>query len=60
MHVSNSRRRAAVTAEEVDVHSRWRKVLVCYGRPRAAKAVKRRTNRRERREAAAEVRKAAW
>jgi hypothetical protein len=44
-----SRRRCA-NADEADVHSRWRHVLACTARPGYCAAVKRRTNRRERRE----------
>lgn len=43
-------RRRIVTAEEHDVHTGWRKYLCYCIRPGVTKAVKRRTNRRERRE----------
>lgn len=49
-------RRRIVTADEQDVHTKWRHILVCYQRAGAARKVKTATNRRERREARAEVR----
>lgn len=42
--------RRCITAEEHDVHTGWRAVLCSYRRAGKAKAVKRRSNRRERRE----------
>ena len=57
MHQSTGRRRAAVTAEEQDVYTGWRKVLIWTGRAGTVKGVKRRTHRRERREATAEIRR---
>lgn len=44
------------TSEEQDVYSKWRKVLIWASRPGAVKKVKRRTHKRERREAKAELR----
>ena len=51
-------RRRIVTAEEQDVYTDWRRVLCWVTRAGAVKAVKRRTHRRERREARAEIRAA--
>lgn len=45
------------SGEEQDVYSKWRKVLIWASRPGAVKKVKRRTHKRERREAKAEIRK---
>jgi hypothetical protein len=56
MIVSDTRRRVAVTADENDVHTGWRHIMVSYQRAGKAKNVKRRTNRRERREARDEIR----
>lgn len=44
-------RRKILTAEEQDVHTGWRHVMCSYQRAGATAQVKRRTNRRERREA---------
>lgn len=49
-------RRRVVTSEELDVHTRWRHVLCYLHRAGAKAAVKRRTNRRERREGQREIR----
>jgi hypothetical protein len=46
--------RRAVNGDEVDAHSRWRRVIA-WRRGEVA-AIKRRTNRRERREGNAEIR----
>ena len=46
------------SADEYDVHTRWRAVYVWTKRPGATDRVKRRTRRRERREGKAEVRAA--
>jgi hypothetical protein len=54
--MSNTRRRVALSADECDAHSGWRHVMVRYQRPGMAKKVKRRTNRRERRQARHEIR----
>lgn len=43
-------------SEEQDVYTGWRKVLIWASRPGAIKKVKRRTHKRERREAKAELR----
>ena len=51
-------RRRIVTAEEQDVYTDWRSMLRWVTRPGRVKAVKRRTHRRERREARAEIRAA--
>lgn len=48
-------RRRAITADEVDVHSRWRRYHTCYQRAGKAAKVKRATNRRERREGKTET-----
>jgi len=48
-------KRRIATAEEQDVHTRWRKVFCWTRRAGATAAVKRRTNRRERREARVEI-----
>jgi hypothetical protein len=50
-------RRRVITSEEQDVHTRWRHFLCYLHRAGAKAAVKRRTNRRERREGKHEVRK---
>lgn len=55
--VSDREPRRAVTADEVDVHSRWRKVIAACYRPGYTAAVKRRTNRRERRERREDIRR---
>lgn len=58
-HVVVQRRvlmRQIKTSEEQDVYSKWRKVLIWASRPGAVKKVKRRTHKRERREAKAELR----
>lgn len=57
MIIKNVRRRVAITGDECDAHSRyWRRVMVRYGRAGVAKKAKRRTNRRERRDAQREIR----
>jgi hypothetical protein len=48
--------RRIADGDEQDVYSRWRHVMCWTQRAGAVKAVKRRTHRRERREAAAEIR----
>lgn len=48
-------RRRIVTADEQDVYTGWRRVLVWTQRAGAVKAVKRGTHRRERREGKAEI-----
>lgn len=48
--------RAIKTADEYDVHTGWRKWYLWTQRPGATAAVKRRTRRRERREAKAALR----
>lgn len=48
-------KRRAVDGDEQDVYSAWRKLLCWTQRPGATKKVKRRTHRRERREARAEI-----
>lgn len=55
MYVTDTVPRRAVHCEEADVHSPWRYALVWCGRPGATSRVKRRTNRRERREGARDV-----
>lgn len=55
MDSSNSEPRRAVTADEKDVYSGWRKLLCCFDRAGATKRVKRSTNRRERRELSADT-----
>jgi len=50
------RQRRAITGDEVDVHGRWRRKFTVCGRAGYCKAVKRRTNRRERREGKTETR----
>ena len=57
MQQSTGRRRGAFTGDEVDVHGRWRHIFTCTGRPGYTAAVKRRTNRRERREGKTEIRR---
>lgn len=44
-------KRIIVNGDEQDAYTGWRKVLVWTSRPGAVKSVKRRTHRRERREA---------
>lgn len=51
--------RRIVTADEEDVHTRWRRLLCSFQRAGATAKVKRRTRRRERREGKAEVRREA-
>lgn len=46
-------RRRIITGDEQDIHTRWRHLLVLQ--PGYVRSVKRDTNRRERREAAAEI-----
>lgn len=58
--VSDSRRRVALTADENDAHTTWRHIMVRYKRAGAAKRVKRRTNRRERREVLQDIREQDW
>lgn len=48
--------RRALTGDEVDAYSSWRKYYCYLQRPGAVKAIKRRTHRRERREGRAEIR----
>jgi hypothetical protein len=50
-------KRVAINGEESDVFSRrWRRMLTCTQRPGYCKKVKRRANRRERREGKQEAR----
>lgn len=49
-------RRITRTADEYDVHTGWRKYYLWTQRPGATAKVKRRTRRRERHEARAELR----
>jgi hypothetical protein len=49
-------RRRVVTADEHDVYTGWRKLLIWTSRPGATKKVKKRTHRRERREGKQEIR----
>jgi len=51
-------RRPIVTWEEQDAYTGWRRVLCYLKRPGAVKAIKRRTHKRERREAKREI--SAW
>jgi len=52
--------RRIVTADEQDVHTRWRK-LYCYTlRAGVAASVKRETNRRERRERKLDAQRRVW
>jgi hypothetical protein len=44
------------TAEEQDVYTRWRQLLIWTGRAGAVKKVKKRTHRRERIEGKKEIR----
>lgn len=53
-------RRRIVTDDEQDVHTGWRRVYSKYRRAGAASRVKKRTNRRERREGKAAVRAQAF
>ena len=48
-------RRRIVTGEEQDVYTAWRRLYYWTQRAGAVKAVKRRTHRRERREAAFDI-----
>lgn len=48
--------RLSKSGDEYDVHTGWRKVYVWTQRPGATSKVKRRTRRRERREAKAAIR----
>lgn len=50
-------RRRIIGSDENDVHTGWRHVMTSYTRAGAAKEVKKRTNRRERREGREEVRR---
>lgn len=49
--------RRIVSADEQDAYTGWRKYLIWTSRPGAVKKVKRRTHKRERREAQADIRK---
>ncbi len=49
-------RRRIVTWDEQDAYSPWRRVLSYIQRPGVRKGIKRRTHRRERREAKTEIR----
>jgi hypothetical protein len=53
------RRRIKWWAEE-DVHTGWRHYMTYYTKAGRAKAVKRRTNRRERREGKRDIDKGTW
>ncbi len=54
-------KRRCKSGDEQDVHSkRWRRWLCWTQRAGACKAVKRRSNRRERQEAKAEIRREEW
>ena len=48
-------RRRIVTWDEQDGYARWRRVLAYVQRPGVRKGIKRRTHRRERREAKTEI-----
>lgn len=48
-------KRIAKTGDEVDAYSKWRKYFVYLSRPGAVKSIKRRTHRRERREAKQDI-----
>ena len=50
--------RRIVTGEEQDAYTGWRRYLCSMQRAGAVKQVKRRTHKRERREAKGEIRKA--
>lgn len=50
-------KRRCVTADERDAYTAWRKVLCYMGRPGVVKAIKRRTHKRERREARQAIRR---
>ena len=50
-------KRIAKTADEKDTHSRWRHIMCRYHRPGAALKVKTATNRRERRDGKASLRR---
>lgn len=47
--------RRIVAGDESDAHSRWRHLLKSFQRPGVAKKTKKRTNKRERREADWEI-----
>lgn len=49
------KRRRIVTGDEQDAYTKWRKYLVYLSRPGAVKSIKRRTHKRERREAGSEI-----
>jgi hypothetical protein len=49
-------RRPVVTGEEHDVYTPWRHVIAAAQRPGWVAQIKRRTHKRERREARAEIR----
>lgn len=55
-----SAKRTCKTADEHDVHTRWRHILASYRRAGAASKVKRRTRRRERQEGKREAHEGAW
>lgn len=50
------RKRRMVDGEEWDAYTRWRHLLIYMGRPGVVKKIKRRTHKRERREARNEIR----
>lgn len=50
-------KRRCVTADEHDAYTAWRKMLCYLGRPGVVKAIKRRTHKRERREARQAIRR---
>jgi hypothetical protein len=49
--------RRIVGADEQDAYTRWRKLYCYLQRPGVVKKIKRRTHKRERREAKTEIRK---
>jgi len=49
--MTGHRKRVIKSAEEQDTHTAWRRYLTMFNRPGLAKKGKKRTNRRERREA---------
>lgn len=57
MNHEGMKRRRKPTGDEQDVHTAWRKLYVWTQRPGATAKVKRRTRRRERREAKDQIRR---
>lgn len=48
-------KRRIVTADEQDAYTRWRHLYIYLSRPGVVKSIKRRTHKRERREAQGQI-----